>query len=94
MQHLSAQYCSDWLLFLQKYTDDPWAIEPIYFAATFDNALKYLPLCEGFQDAFSRDEAGRLFKTQPLYYTVDNDGEIYYSRCVFIYFYIDCLQCI
>ncbi|KAJ7321578.1 hypothetical protein DFH08DRAFT_1033488 [Mycena albidolilacea] len=124
----------DWLLFLQKYTDDPWAIrdlalkphephaafghsakfpgfdgfvfgpgfrmrlcampksrmrlvrllrkvsiEPIYFAATFDNAFKYLPLCEGFQDTFSRDEAGRLFNTQLLYYTVDNDGEIYYS---------------
>ncbi|KAJ7865156.1 hypothetical protein B0H14DRAFT_2574057 [Mycena olivaceomarginata] len=63
----------------KKYTEDPWAVEPIYFAATFDDALKYLPLCEGFQDTFSRDEAGRLFKTKPLYYTVDNDGEIYYS---------------
>ncbi|KAJ7787122.1 hypothetical protein B0H14DRAFT_3462268 [Mycena olivaceomarginata] len=69
----------DWLLFLQKHIDQPWAIEPIYFAATFNDALKYLPICEGFQDTFSRDEAGRCFKTKPLYYTVDNDGEIYYT---------------
>ncbi|KAJ7812740.1 hypothetical protein B0H14DRAFT_2605587 [Mycena olivaceomarginata] len=71
--------CSDSLLFLQKYTDDPWAFEPIYFVATFDDALKYLPICEGFQDVFSWDEAGRYFRTKSLYYTVDNDSEIYHS---------------
>jgi hypothetical protein len=73
---------SDWLLFLQKPSDDARAIEPIYFARTFEDALKYLPLCEAFQDAFALDDTGRWVNKKPLYYVVDNDGEIYYTRCV------------
>ncbi|KAJ7866362.1 hypothetical protein B0H14DRAFT_2573371 [Mycena olivaceomarginata] len=69
----------DWLLFLQKSSDDARAIEPIYFARTFEDALKYLPLCEAFQDAFALDATGRWVSTKPLYYVVDNDGEIYYT---------------
>ncbi|KAJ7315494.1 hypothetical protein DFH08DRAFT_971858 [Mycena albidolilacea] len=69
----------DWLLFLQKPSDDARAIEPIYFARTFEDALKYLPLCEAFQDAFALDDTGRWVNKKPLYYVVDNDGEIYYT---------------
>ncbi|KAJ7807611.1 hypothetical protein B0H14DRAFT_3483094 [Mycena olivaceomarginata] len=71
---------SHWLLFLQTPSDDPWAqADPIYFARTFEDALKYLPLCEAFQDAFALDEAGRFLNTKPFYYAVDNDGEVYYT---------------
>jgi hypothetical protein len=49
---------------------------------TFEDVLKYLPLCEAFQDAFALDATGRWVSTKPLYYIVDNDGEIYYTRCV------------
>ncbi|KAJ7354315.1 hypothetical protein DFH08DRAFT_804236 [Mycena albidolilacea] len=70
---------SDWLLFMQKPSDDARAIEPIYFARTFEDALKYLPLCEAFQDAFALDDTGRWVNKKPLYYVVDNNGEIYYT---------------
>ncbi|KAJ7358626.1 hypothetical protein DFH08DRAFT_802437 [Mycena albidolilacea] len=65
--------------FLQKPSDDSWAIEPIYFARTFEDALKYLPLCEAFQDAFALDDTGRWVNKKPLYYVMDNDSEIYYT---------------
>ncbi|KAJ7326245.1 hypothetical protein DFH08DRAFT_968159 [Mycena albidolilacea] len=69
----------DWLLFVQNPSDDSRAIEPIYFARMFEDALKYLPLCEAFQDAFMLDDTGRWVNKKPLYYVVDNDGEIYYT---------------
>ncbi|KAF7367670.1 hypothetical protein MSAN_00830700 [Mycena sanguinolenta] len=62
--------------------EDGWDIDPIYFAPTFEHAVKYLPLCKGFEAAFERDEYGHFRQVRSLYFVVDGIPKIFMHEYV------------
>ncbi|KAF7358608.1 hypothetical protein MSAN_01199500 [Mycena sanguinolenta] len=58
-------------------SENEWDVDPIYFAPTFEYAIKYLPLCKGFETAFERDEMGQFKQVRSLYYVVDGISKVF-----------------
>ncbi|KAF8164507.1 hypothetical protein K438DRAFT_2067201 [Mycena galopus ATCC 62051] len=58
-------------------TDTDPSEEPIFFASTFCDAIKYLPLCSGFEGVFDRLAGGKKIRRKHIFYVVNWDPEIY-----------------
>ncbi|KAJ6459910.1 hypothetical protein C8R45DRAFT_1109286 [Mycena sanguinolenta] len=59
------------------HPENEWDIDPVYFGPTFEHAIKYLPLCKGFETAFERDKDGHFKQARGIYYVVDGISKVF-----------------